>query len=154
MEKVNPPANKSKDIHIIPTKNSQRFKIKLILPQSERFLGSLDTSGEVHFVTARKPEHIYRRYNSFGINYDLIYDDRIEFKWIIIKCDSKEYVTTREYVKKKGKPTSYRKKGFELQLHVPLDELNNETIQEFEQVMPFQFSFFDKDEDWGNYANA
>lgn len=143
--------SKSK-VNFIPIPKN-KFRVELILPSGNRNLGIIDTSGEGYFVTTRTQKHIYKRYNSFGLNYDLIHNSKIEFKWIIIKCGETEYISTREYFKQRGKPTGFTKKGFELQLHVPIDELNIETVKVFEKQPPFQFSFFDKDVD-GDYANA
>jgi len=145
--------NSKSNVKLLPTQNPNRFTVQLVLPSEKKYIGYLATSGDGYYITERKKKHLYRIYNSFGVSYDLIHNPNIEFKWIIIKCEGQEFISTREYYKQKGKPTNFTKKGYELQLHVPLEELNIETVKQFEQTHPIQLNFF-QEEEGSDYANA
>ena len=59
-------------LRLVPCPNKPYcFKVELDLPTQKRFLGSLDTSGGGTFTTTRKAEHIFRKTNSFGLNFEL-----------------------------------------------------------------------------------
>ncbi len=141
-------------IKLVPTTNKNRFRIQLSLPTETRYIGFLDTSGEGYYITERKKKHIYKKFNSFGVSYDLIHNPNIEFRWIIIRCDGQEYISTRDYFRVNGKVSNFTNKGFELQLHIPIDELNIETIEKFEKSYPVQLNFFSEQEGGRDYGNA
>ena len=141
------------NVKLIPTKNPNRFTVQLELLSEKRYIGYLDTSGDGYFITEKQKKHLYRKFNSFGVSYNLLHNSNINFKWIIIKYQGIEYISTRDYFKHKGKVTNFTKKGFELQLHVPLEELNIETVNKFEATRPIQLNLFNTD-DGGDYANA
>ncbi len=141
-------------IKLVPTTNKNRFRIQLSLPTETRYIGFLDTSGEGYYITERKKKHIYKKFNSFGVSYDLIHNPNIEFRWIIIRCDGQEYISTRDYFRVNGKVSNFTNKGFELQLHIPIDELNIESIEKFENSYPVQLNFFSEQEGGRDYGNA
>jgi len=145
--------SKNINVNLIPTRNPNRFKIQLLLPSETRYIGFLDSSGEGYFITEKKKQHLYRKFNSFGVSYDLLHNPNIEFKWIVIRYQGDEFISTREYYLQKGKPTNFTNRGFELQLHVSLEELNIETVNKFEATRPIQFNLFIANEG-DNYANA
>jgi hypothetical protein len=118
---------------LTPHKNSSHiFDIKLKLDTQTRFIGTLDISDSGTLILKRKKDHIFNKLNAIGINYELLSDTRIKYKWIKIYIENKIYISTREYFLIKGKTFQFGKKGFELQSFVPLDELNIKTIREFE----------------------
>ena len=141
------------NIKLIPTKNPNRFTVQLDLPSGKRYIGHINTAGDGAFITEKQKKHIYRKYNSFGVSYDLLHNPNIEFKWIIIMYQGNEYTSTREYYLQKGKITNFTNKGYELQLHVPLEELNIETVNKFEATKPNQLNLFNSDEG-ADYASA
>lgn len=145
--------NLKSNVKLIATKNPNRFTVQLDLPSEKRYIGYINTSGDGAFITEKQKKHIYRKYNSFGVSYDLLHNPNIEFKWIIIMCQGNEYTSTREYFLQKGKITNFTRKGFELQLHVPLEELNIETVNQFEATRPNQLNLFNSDEG-EDYARA
>jgi len=145
--------NSKSNIKLIPTNNPKRFTVQLDLPSGKRYIGYINTAGDGAFITEKQKRHIYREYNSFGVSYDLLHNPNIEFKWIIIMCQGNEYTSTREYYLQKGKITNFTNKGYELQLHVPLEELNIETVNKFEATRPNQLNLFNSDEG-EDYASA
>lgn len=123
----------SQHLSLTPHKNSSHiFDIKLKLDTQTRFIGTLDISDSGTLILKRKKDHIFNKLNAIGINYELLSDTRIKYKWIKIYIENKIYISTREYFLIKGKTFQFGKKGFELQSFVPLDELNIKTIREFE----------------------
>jgi hypothetical protein len=120
-------------IKLIPTKYSHVFDVKLNLEFQTRFIGKVDTSGEGTFITTRKEKHLFRKTNSLGINYALLADESIPFKWIVINYNERGLITTRNYYLQKGKAFQFSKKNFELQSFVPLTELNRKTAEQFEK---------------------
>lgn len=145
--------NYKSNVKLIPTNNPKRFIVQLDLPSERRYIGYINTAGDGAFITEKQKKHIYRKYNSFGVSYDLLHNPNIEFKWIIIKYQGNEYTSTREYYLQKGKITNFTNKGYELQLHVPLEELNIETVNKFEATRPNQLNLFNSDEA-DDYARA
>ena len=145
--------NSKGNIKLIPTNNPKMFTVQLDLPSERRYIGHINTSGDGAFITEKQKKHIYRRHNSFGVSYDLLHNPNIEFKWIIIMYQGNEYTSTREYFLQKGKITNFTRKGFELQLHVPLEELNIETVNKFEATRPNQLNLFNSD-GGEDYASA
>lgn len=134
----------NQELKLIPQKSSHLFTIKLILEYQTRTIGTLDISGEGTLILHRTKEHIFKKINALGFNYQLLSDERIKFKWIKIYCDNKELITTREYCIMMGKVFQFGKKGFELQCFVPLDELNISTVRKFERNKQRQGFLFDE----------
>ncbi|QQS37039.1 MAG: hypothetical protein IPM56_03540 [Ignavibacteriales bacterium] len=126
-------SDSSKHLQLVPHKNSSHlFDIKLQLEFQTRFIGKLDITDNGTLILNRRKEHILNKINAFGINYELLSDERIKFKWIKIFCEKDIYISTREYFLIKGKTFQFGNKGYELQNFVPLSELNILTIKKFE----------------------
>jgi hypothetical protein len=132
----------SKLIELIPTKHSHVFQVQLNLEYQTRYIGKIDTAGEGTFYITRSEKHLFRKTNALGINYSLLSDESIKFKRIVISYCGKKLISTRNYFLKKEKAFQFSNKGFELQVFVPLDELNEKTAQQFEQSFEVQESLF------------
>ena len=132
----------NKIICLVPTKHSHVFQVQLNLEYQTRYIGKIDTAGDGTFYTTRSEKHLFRKTNSLGINYSLLSDELIKFKWIVIFCNGQKLISTRNYYLKKGKAFQFPNKGFELQVFVPIDELNEKTAQQFEQSFGVQESLF------------
>lgn len=122
----------NKLIGLIPTKRNYVFNVQLSLESQTRYIGTLDTAGEGTFTTTRKENHLFRKTQSLGINYDFLADKSVKFKWIVISYCGKQLISTRDYFLKKGRAFQFNQKGFELQIFVPVDELNIRTARAFE----------------------
>ena len=130
-------------LEIVPTKYAHVKNIKYHLQFKAVRLGSVDESGEGTFIaTPRTETHLFRKTNSLGINYDLLVDERLKFKWIVIPYCEHKLISTRNYFLKKGKAFQFGKKGFELQIFVPVNELNIHTARKFEFYQVFQENLF------------
>lgn len=129
-------------ISLIPTKHPHLFQVRLNLDFQTRYIGKIDTSGEGTFLTNRKEQHLFRKANSLGINYSLLSDDSIRFKWIVISYNGKKLKSTRNYFIKKGQAFQFSNKGFELQVFVPLEEINLKTAEAFEKTFEEPLTLF------------
>lgn len=137
--------NKSnKQIALIATKHPHVFNVKLNLEHQSRFIGVVDISHEGTFLTTKTLKHLFRKTNSLGINYSLLSDDNIKFKWIVISYNGQKLISTRNYFLKKGKAYQFSNKGYELQIFVPIDELNLQTVKRFEQSFVIQEDLFNQ----------
>jgi hypothetical protein len=132
----------NQQIALIQTKHSNLFTVQLKLEHQTRYIGKIDTAGDGTLITSRKEKHLFRKTNSLGINYSLLLDENIKFKWIVISYNGQKLISTRNYFLKKGKTFQFSNKGFELQIFVPLAELNLQTVKSFEQSFGVQENLF------------
>lgn len=125
--------NKLNDsIQVIQTNKPHIYNIKLSIGGKSKNIGILDECGEGTFIALRKEKHLFRKNNSLGINYELLTAGHIHFKWIMIDYCNRKLVSTRDYFLKKGKALNFSKQGFELQMFVPIVEMNIHTARQFE----------------------
>ena len=129
-------------IELIPTGNPCIFNVQLKLDFQSRFIGKLDTSGDGTFSTVRKPQHLFKKLNAIGINYSLLVDDKIPFKWIIIDYQCHKLVTSRNYFLTFGKCFKFQNQGFELQCFLPLDLFGIDKVRYFEAQRTIQQDLF------------
>lgn len=122
----------NKLIELIPTKHHSVFNVQLNLESQTRYIGTLDRAGEGTFTTTRKENHLFRKTQSLGVNYNFLSDKSVKYKWIVISYCGKQLISTRDYFLKKGRAFQFNQKGFELQIFVPVDELNIRTARAFE----------------------
>lgn len=126
--------NKLNDsIQLIQTDKPHIFNVKLPIQGKSKLIGILDKSGEGTFIAIRKEKHLFRKNNSLGINYELLTSRYIPFKWIVIDYCNRHLVSSREYFLHKGKALQFNKQGFELQIFVPIAEMNVHTARAFEK---------------------
>lgn len=129
-------------IHLIPTKQPDVYQVQLSLDFQNRYIGRLDISGEGTFTTSRKPEHLFKKLNSIGLNLELLKDTTIYFKWIIINFEFGKLITSRNYFLKFGKCFKFQNSGFELQCFLPVNEFGIGKARLFESRKIVQESLF------------
>lgn len=129
-------------IILISTKTPNIFNVQLSLDFQSRFIGRLDISGEGTFTTSRRPEHLFKKTNAIGINYSLLTDSNIFFKWILIKFQNHSLVTSRDFFLENGKCFKFQSSGFELQCFLPLDKFGIETARIYEAKRVIQQNLF------------
>ncbi|HEX2867830.1 MAG TPA: hypothetical protein VHO03_12350 [Ignavibacteriales bacterium] len=108
--------------------------MKLNLHGKAKLIGMIDEAGEGTFISIRssKEKHGFHKGGSMGINYELLTSSLFNFKWIVIEYCGRKLVTTREYALQKGRVLQFSRQGFELQVFVPISEMNIQTAREFE----------------------
>ena len=109
------------------------LEVKLHLEFETRHIGVICTSSSGTFFCKRNTSHLFRKQNALGINKELLSSPSIKFKWIVIEFAGQRLVTSRKYFLAKGKQFQFGKKGFELQVFLPLDEFGIEKAREFDR---------------------
>ena len=132
----------TKNLELVPTKHTYLFRVKLKLELQNRYIGTLDTSGEGKFLTERKEKHLFKKNNSLGLNETLLTSPEIDFKFIIIDYKGKKLLTTRLYFLTHSQV--FRFNGFEKQYFLPLEEFGIEKAEAFEQSMSEQMGLFEE----------
>ena len=130
----------TKLIELIPTKYPSVFQVQLNLEMQTRFIGKLDTAGDGTFLTNRKPQHLFNKTNSLGINHYLLTDESIPFRWIVIDYDGRKLVTSRLYILTHGK--CFKFNSFDLQTFLSLPEFGLNRAREFEARQVIQENLF------------
>jgi len=130
----------TKNLELIPTKYSQLFKVRLNLDFQSRYIGTLDKSGQGKFLTDRKSKQIFRKTNSLAINHQLLTDETIPFKLIVISYNGKKLITTRLYFLTHSKVFKF--KGFEKQYFLPLSEFGLAKAEDYEKSLGTQLGLF------------
>lgn len=128
-------------IELEETNSDNIFEIKLLLQFETRFIGVLTIESDGAYICKRKAYHLFRKQNALGINYELLTSPSIKFKWIIIDFEGQRLITSRKYFLAKGKQFQFGKKGFELQVFLPLDEFGIEKARAFERNNGEQSTF-------------
>jgi len=132
----------NKLLDLIPTKHHSVYTVQLNLQMQTRYIGKLDTAGEGTFLTKRKPEHLFHKTNSLGINHSLLIDESIPFKWVVIDYDGHKLVTSRLYMFTHAKCFKFGSQGFELQCFLPLTEFGLNKARAFESDLTVQGNLF------------
>lgn len=129
-------------IELVQTNSSSLYKVKLNLTFETRFIGTLDNTGDGTFTTQRNPQHLFRKLNALGINYELLNSTDIPFKWILIDFDGKRLVTSRKYFLEMGKYLKFTAQGFEPQIFLPLSKFGVDKARLFEANKTIQSDLF------------
>ena len=87
----------SKSLELVQTNSPYIFSVKLNLAQQVRYIARLDSAGDGSLLIKRTAKHLFRKTNSLGVNYQLLADERIRFKWLAFNYCGQKYISTREY---------------------------------------------------------
>lgn len=128
-------------IHLSQTKTPHLYKIFLEIGLKKLVIGYIDTSGQGALILKKTKNQILNKINAVGINYKLLYEDKLKYNLIKIIIEGREYISTREYYLMHGKVFHFA--GYELQAFVPIDELNIDTIRRFERGKNNQGNLFE-----------
>jgi hypothetical protein len=131
---------KNKKFLLIPTSTENEFNIRLIGLKKNPFIGKLNLVCEGTFLTNRNDNQILRKNNSIGLNYDLLTDETLRFKWISINYNGNILVTSRSYFLSHGK--CYQFKGLDLQCFLPINLFGIHKAREYEAQLIIQLSLF------------
>lgn len=136
----------NKIIELVPTKFPSVFQVRLNLEMQTRFIGKIDIAGDGKFLTTRKKKHLFRKTNSLGINYQLLKDETIPFKQIIIDFEGDKLITSRLYFLTHSKIYTFNKAGFETQAFMSLDLFGIQKAKDFESKLKIQGNLFSESE--------
>jgi hypothetical protein len=132
----------TRSIRLLPTKNPDRFSVRLKSLRRNRRIGLFDRSGEGTFKTERKPEHLHQNTNSIALNAEFVRD--YDFRWIIVEYGGDLLVTTKPYLIHHGTTRAYPAMQFEEQIFLPLQLWGRERAIAFEKTYCIQGELFEE----------
>lgn len=68
--------------------------------------------------------HLFRKTNSYGFNYVLL-DSLNKVKTVDLRIDGKKYLIPIDYILKNGEFLNFKQQGFELQIFLKVELINN-----------------------------
>jgi hypothetical protein len=107
--------------------NTLRLSIRLANEQKERKVGEIDMPTRTLTVTRKRAKHLLNKGNAYGLNHKLI-AEATRFDTVRIVDDFGSWSVPREYILENGKFLLFAKQGFELQIFISLDQ-----IEQFKQ---------------------
>lgn len=120
---------------IITIRNDNMIKIllRLKLEKRNREIGFVNTKTNTLYITRKRGEHLFRKYNAYGFCYQIIKDAK-KFDKIRLKDEYFEWLIPTEFILNKENVKFFHFKGigFELQVFLHLD-----LIEQFKR--PSQF---------------
>ena len=117
-----------KNIEILPNGT-----VKLNLPFETRYIGKIISGTYIKKISEN--EHFYRKNNSVAFNADLIENGQFDFINVIIIGSGNMLQTTRKYVLRYGLKHTFKKKGFEQQIFLPLELFGLDKAEKYEKEL-------------------
>lgn len=85
-------------------------------------------TGRILYITRKRLIHLHRASNSYGIN-RFVVDNAKTFDYIVLEDEFGRYKIPLADLRKRNNPhLHFKKVGFELQVMIPVDELENYRI--------------------------
>lgn len=109
-------------------RNGDNIFLELKEEKRSRKLGTIK---DENIIIRRNPEkHLFLKNNSYGFNHNLL--SRLnKVKNVELKSDGKRYVIPIDYILKYGEFMNFKNQGFELQIFLKLDLINQfKTIEQ------------------------
>lgn len=102
--------------------NTLRLSIRLANNPKERKIGEIDMPTRTLTITRNRAKHLLQKGNAYGLNHKLI-ADATRFDTVRIVDDFGRWDIPREYILENGKFLLFAKKGFELQIFISLEQI-------------------------------
>ena len=102
--------------------NTLRLSIKLNGTTKERKIGEIDMPTRTLTVTRNRAKHLLQKGNAYGLNHKLI-AEATRFDTVRIVDDFGRWDIPREYILENGKFLLFAKQGFELQIFISLEQI-------------------------------
>jgi len=83
-----------------------------------RRLGAINLG---NFFVTKRPEHIFRKLNAYGFNYELIKSLKPDAKVVVKQIGEGVIKTTAHDILTRGQILNYLRDGFETQIFMPID---------------------------------
>lgn len=110
-------------MYFYPDTNMSRVTLELKAEKRERELGVIDHKTKRLECRRDRSKHLFLKFNAYGLNYSLIDDPMIDK--VFLYDDKNRWILPKNVIKEKGKFMNFKNKGgFELQIFVPLDEID------------------------------
>tara|TARA_R110000868_G_scaffold36781_5_gene130241 strand:- start:341 stop:739 length:399 start_codon:yes stop_codon:yes gene_type:complete len=110
---------------IIASNNGERIKVLLKLNAELRcrLLGYVNIKSKTIKIIRKKELHLLRKNNSYGFNHTLLADAKM-FNKILLKDEFNSWSIPTQFILDNGKFLFFKEQGFEKQIFVSLEELN------------------------------
>ncbi len=110
---------------IIASNNGSRIKVLLKLQNElrSRLLGYINIKSKSIKIIRKKDLHLLRKNNSYGFNHTLLSDAKT-FNKILLKDEVNSWKIPTQFILDNGKFLFFKEQGFERQIFISLDELN------------------------------
>ena len=110
---------------IIASNNGDRIKVllKLNTELRSRLLGYVNIKSKSIKIIRKKEVHLLHKNNSYGFNHTLLADAKT-FDKILLKDELNSWNIPTQFVLENGKFLFFKEQGFERQIFVSLDQIN------------------------------
>jgi hypothetical protein len=102
--------------------NTLRLSIRLANNPKERKIGDIDMPTRTLTVTRNRAKHLLQKGNAYGLNHKLL-AEATRFDTVRIVDDFGRWDIPREYILENGKFLLFAKQGFELQIFISLEQI-------------------------------
>lgn len=106
--------------------NGKRVKVrlKLVKETKSRNIGVINLQRKILEVKRNRVRHLFNKTNSYGFNHKLLADAKL-FDKVRLTDEFEEWLIPKEFILKNGSFLNFLNKGgFELQIFIPIDSLN------------------------------
>lgn len=105
--------------------NSGNVYLKLLKEKKKRRLGFIDRGKKIFYIRRKRATHLFRKANAYGFNHHLISKAK-SFDTISLKDEFGQYEFPVSKIIGHGRThLQFKEKGFELQLFLPLEIIEN-----------------------------
>lgn len=105
--------------------NSGNVYLKLLKEKKKRRLGFIDRGKKIFYIRRKRATHLFRKTNAYGFNHHLMSKAK-SFDTISLKDEFGQYEFPVSKIIRHGRThLQFKKKGFELQLFLPLEIIEN-----------------------------
>jgi len=104
------------------------LRLKLSSENYYRHLGSINMKTRQLELVRERSKHLFRKFNAYGFNHYLLNNATL-FDHVLLKDDMGAYNVPKDVILEKGKFMNFKNHGgFELQIFLPLHEIENYKI--------------------------
>jgi hypothetical protein len=104
---------------------NDQIKLHLVSEKSARVIAKIDEENKLLEVRRLSKKHLFIKGNAYGFN-DSLLRTATKFDKVKLIIDNKEeYLIPLEIIKEKGKYLFFNQQGFELQIFISLNDLEN-----------------------------
>jgi hypothetical protein len=116
--------------YVLLKQNDKIIKIYLkLLEHGNKFIGTVTKSTRTIEMKRIESKHLFYKFNAYGFN-DYILRTRTTFDWIRLKDDKgNHWKIPVNFILENGKHLNFKQQGFELQIFVPLNMLEQFRVQ-------------------------
>jgi hypothetical protein len=111
-------------LYFYPKTNMSRVTLMLKAEKRERELGVIDHKTKRLECRRDATKHLFLKFNAYGLNYSLVNDPMVDK--VFLYDEKRRWILPKNVIIEKGKFLNFKNNGgFELQIFVPLDEIND-----------------------------